>query len=146
MSVYLNVDEYGRVLQQMIGSDSIDYLEFNPELIAVKDPLADIFHYVDKEGKVHRLPDPPIKGMTWTGERWEDLRTQDQIISNLQVSLEDIRLKRDKLLSATDWVALKAMDTGVAVPTEWLAYRQALRDITDQEDPENIQWPIPPTA
>ena len=33
---------------------------------------------------------------------------------------------------------------GTAVPQPWLDYRQALRDITKQPDPMNIDWPTPP--
>lgn len=29
---------------------------------------------------------------------------------------------------------------------QWASYRQALRDITTQSDPFNIQWPVPPGA
>lgn len=57
-----------------------------------------------------------------------------------------VRRDRDHLLAATDWVVLRAADTGQPVPPEWLAYRQALRDITEQPDPLNIEWPVAPAA
>lgn len=55
-----------------------------------------------------------------------------------------VRAQRDARLAACDWVTLRAQETGDPVPGRWLAYRQALRDITDQADPLAIVWPIPP--
>ena len=55
-----------------------------------------------------------------------------------------VRAERDRLLTATDWRLLRAAETGVPVEVEWLEYRQALRDITDQSDPFNIVWPVAP--
>jgi len=58
---------------------------------------------------------------------------------------KSIRAKRDRLLANSDWVTIRATDTGTAVPTEWQTYRQALRDITEQTGfPENIDWPEKP--
>ena len=55
----------------------------------------------------------------------------------------EIREIRDTLLTETDWVS------GDDVPTEhktkWQAYRQALRDVTNQNDPYNITWPTAPS-
>lgn len=55
-----------------------------------------------------------------------------------------VRNRRDKLLSACDWVVVKAMETGQPVDPVWIEYRQALRDVTDQPDPTNIVWPETP--
>lgn len=55
-----------------------------------------------------------------------------------------VRAQRDARLAACDWVTLRARETGDPVPGRWLAYRQALRDITDQADPLAIVWPTPP--
>lgn len=55
-----------------------------------------------------------------------------------------IRHQRDQLLAATDWRVVRAQEEGVPLQSQWLAYRQALRDITQQPDPANITWPPPP--
>lgn len=53
-----------------------------------------------------------------------------------------VRQKRNKLLAATDWWVLT--DSPEATPEE-LAYRQALRDITDQEGfPDSVTFPEKP--
>lgn len=51
------------------------------------------------------------------------------------------RTDRDNLLRQTDWMAL----SDVAMSPEMTAYRQALRDITNQEGfPFDITWPTKP--
>jgi len=58
---------------------------------------------------------------------------------------KESRAKRDRLLADSDWVTIRATDTGNPVPTDWQTYRQALRDITEQTGfPENIDWPEKP--
>jgi len=42
-----------------------------------------------------------------------------------------LRAKRNRLLNETDWIVIKAKETGATIPTAWKTYRQALRDITN---------------
>ena len=56
-----------------------------------------------------------------------------------------IRGQRDSLLTKSDWVVTKASETGVAETDAWKTYRQALRDVTTQSDPDNITWPTKPS-
>ena len=58
---------------------------------------------------------------------------------------QGIRLQRNRLLLETDWVAARASETGVAVSDDWKTYRQALRDVPTQSDPDNITWPTKPS-
>lgn len=62
-----------------------------------------------------------------------------------------VRNQRDDLLDDTDWATSKAIDQnardglGVQIPLVWLDYRQALRDITNQDGfPYNVIWPQEP--
>lgn len=52
-----------------------------------------------------------------------------------------IRRERNAKLSASDWTQLA---DAPADALKWAVYRQALRDITVQEDPFNIVWPAEP--
>ena len=54
-----------------------------------------------------------------------------------------MRAERDRLLTATDWIAIKAMETGaLAEYSAVIEYRQALRDIPSQAGfPQDILWP-----
>lgn len=55
-----------------------------------------------------------------------------------------VREERNRKLQQSDWIVTKSLEIGETVPIEWLDYRQALRDITLQEDPYNIVWPEEP--
>lgn len=55
------------------------------------------------------------------------------------------RDSRDRLLAECDWVVVKSLESGQAVPSEWATYRQALRDIPQQAGfPTSIDWPVKP--
>lgn len=54
-----------------------------------------------------------------------------------------VRNERDRLLSETDWTQNK--DVPDEISTLWADYRQALRDITNQENPDDVVWPEAPT-
>lgn len=57
---------------------------------------------------------------------------------------QQIRQQRDRLLAECDW---RSLPDAPGNRDEWLAYRQQLRDITQQTGfPDNIAWPIPPKA
>ena len=54
---------------------------------------------------------------------------------------EGIRGERNHKLSLTDWRA----GSDLTLSDEWKAYRQALRDVPTQSDPDNITWPTEPS-
>lgn len=55
---------------------------------------------------------------------------------------KSVREQRNRKLAESDWVVIKAMETGAAVPADVAAERQALRDITTQDGfPWNVTWP-----
>ncbi len=53
----------------------------------------------------------------------------------------DIRIRRDGKLSLTDWRA----GSDLTLSDAWKTYRQALRDVPTQSDPDNITWPTEPS-
>jgi hypothetical protein len=56
-----------------------------------------------------------------------------------------VRVTRDSKLAETDWVVIKATETGTPVPEAIALERQALRDITEQAGfPWTVQWPTQP--
>ena len=59
----------------------------------------------------------------------------------------DIRTKRNRLLTESDWVVVKAKVThaNASIPSDWVDYRTELRDITKQSDPDDITWPTKPS-
>ena len=52
-----------------------------------------------------------------------------------------IRAQRNSLIEQTDWRA----GSDVTLSDEWKTYRQALRDVPTQSDPDNITWPTKPS-
>lgn len=74
----------------------------------------------------------------WT-QQWRTQNLPDEQAS------ENVRAHRDTLLAETDWLVIKAQETGVAMSADMTAYRQALRDITAQEGfPHTVTWPVKP--
>ena len=90
------------------------------------------------DGEVFILKPPPPSEhhiFDYTTKQWVDTRTE-------QTQWPVVRSQRDALLSASDWTQLP--DVPLATKETWAIYRQALRDITEQTDPFNINWPVRP--
>jgi hypothetical protein len=64
----------------------------------------------------------------------------------LDMALNKLRAKRNKLLIDSDYVVLA--DSPITDKANWITYRQALRDITNGlttiEQVNNITWPTKP--
>ena len=67
----------------------------------------------------------------------------EEIATRTKQEWTAVRFERNRHLTACDWTQLP--DAPVDAAT-WTTYRQALRDITTQADPFNIQWPTKPAA
>lgn len=67
----------------------------------------------------------------WTNDQWADM----------------VRRKRDSLISGTDYYILPDYPSTPEGLEAVKAYRQALRDITEQEGfPRNVEWPEIPNV
>ena len=66
----------------------------------------------------------------------------------LKIALEDLREKRNKLLSDSDWQVTMAKEKGTSLSTAFKNWRQALRDATDDlttvEEIEDYTFPTKP--
>ena len=93
---------------------------------------------LDSEGKSydpkqyvssHFVPDDTAKDKRILNQKWANIRS-----------------KRNRLLTESDWVVVKAKEThaNASIPSDWVDYRTALRDITKQSDPDDITWPTKP--
>ena len=51
------------------------------------------------------------------------------------------RAERDNRLAACDWVAIKALEAGGSVPSAWVTYRTALRNITAHSNWPDLVYP-----
>lgn len=79
--------------------------------------------------------------VTW---RWDEQAWRWMPIPTRSSKLTIVREQRNALLAASDWAALPDVPMADEVRRAWLAYRQALRDITEQSDPFNLAWPKAP--
>jgi len=66
------------------------------------------------------------------------LPTADEILAQ---KWEAVRAQRDGKLLQTDWRA----GSDLTLSDAWKTYRQALRDVPTQSDPDNITWPTEPS-
>lgn len=55
-----------------------------------------------------------------------------------------VRRERDTRLAASDWTTLPDVPLTNEQRAAWYLFRQALRDVTQQPDPLNIEWPAQP--
>ena len=59
------------------------------------------------------------------------------------IPFEDLRRERNSFLAGTDWT--QTNDIRLENDEDWVAYRQALRDLpANTEDPTHPEWPEPP--
>lgn len=88
-------------------------------------------------GEFVPMPESPGPGhrFNYATRQWESTMTPEKRWSA-------IRAERNRLLQASDWTQLP--DVPLTTKEPWAAYRQALRDITEQPDPFNITWPAVP--
>lgn len=85
-------------------------------------------------------PDTPLATFSWDPASWSWVPSPTA--SSVAV---DVKIRRDELLAACDWVVARAFEQAVPVPAAWAQYRQALRDITKQPGfPMSVVWPEAP--
>ena len=86
-----------------------------------------------------------LRGTEYSGLEWMDSSqtkpTETEINSKIASldSAEAMRLlreERNQLLSETDWMVTRSIETGVAMSNDWKTYRQALRDLPASSDPK----------
>jgi len=70
---------------------------------------------------------------------------------NVQAKIPDhkwneVRGQRNRCLMVSDWTVLADSPLTTAKKNKWKTYRQSLRDITTQADPDNLDWPTAPEA
>lgn len=71
---------------------------------------------------------------------------QDFLINqNTEPAWGYVKAYRNMRLQSSDIAVIRYTEAGLAVPSEWVAYRQALRDITNTfTDPADVVFPDPP--
>tara|TARA_B100000131_G_C17866345_1_gene512325 strand:- start:98 stop:493 length:396 start_codon:yes stop_codon:yes gene_type:complete len=84
-------------------------------------------------------------GYLYSNLVWLDNKTSKPTeieINNKIADMDDaepgrqLREARNILLAESDWVVVKAQETGTEIPKEWKEYRQALRDLPYTANPK----------
>lgn len=68
----------------------------------------------------------------------------EEITERENIQWDEIRDERNRLLTECDWTQFQDTPISGSKLTEWQAYRQSLRDITNQSNPFEIIWPVKP--
>ena len=105
-----------------------------------------------------------LTGSEYSGLEWLDSSTTKPTESELNTKVAELdaaepmrllREERDVLLSETDWMVARSIETGVAISDAWKTYRQALRDLPASSSPNldsyynlnltSVTWPTKPS-
>ena len=89
---------------------------------------------------MNKMVDGVIVAMT-DAEIAEWTASQPTDAEILALKWEGVRADRDAKLRVTDWRA----GSDLTLSDAWKTYRQALRDVPSQSDPDNITWPTEPS-
>ena len=116
-------------------SNELEGITYNIKYYASKRDAEEI---LDDEGNSHDpkqyvqshfVPQDDTRDARILAEKWANIRTE-----------------RNRLLTDSDWVVVKAKEEhpNASIPSDWVDYRTELRDITKQSDPDDITWPTKP--
>lgn len=114
------------------------YKSHNKEALLVDDDVSieGVLYFDFETQQIQQAPSSPSANheFNYATKRWE--------LNEARAS-DFARAQRDRLLTACDWTQLD--DVPLATKRAWVAYRQALRDLTKQPGfPTEIQWPTSP--
>jgi hypothetical protein len=131
-------DEQGKIRQCVVGSASLCDAQETPEgltRLSWHEPVIAFEVYV-KDGQVLPMGEAPYPMMRFD-------YGQKSWVKDEALAWSIVRCERNQKLSASDWTDTFSARTrlGEARFTAWQTYRQALRDITLQEDPYQLIWP-----
>jgi len=95
---------------------------------------------------------PVPEGLTWDivkgqqdGDEVTLVSDPTKVQAKTQAQWISVRAQQRQKLYESDWTC-SVTDYEVPNKSEWVTYRQALRDVTTQTDPFSIVWPQRPTA
>lgn len=138
MGFYALFDDVGRCVTSGQCVDGQEVLQGSGgHRVIETDALINAWEWWLPNGAMKKMPPRP-------GESYEFDYQHGEWRFDLPRGWELIRTNRDALLASTDWRVIKAQERGESLDKAWVDYRQALRDVTNQGDPQNIIWPQAP--
>lgn len=128
---------------QSWSNETYDFANVDPVVETPQPPETNIRNRVDFAG-VQLVDD------VWT-ETWIEVPKYDNPTQQaeweaacLETEWDKVRDERNRLLVVTDYTQFPDTPITIQSKAEFVVYRQALRDITTQSDPNNIIWPTSP--
>ena len=136
------IDAWGEVVVQVSADEAHIALNTPPGCTALAGAAPLNTYWDTSAAQWVSRGDKPSPFHVWSAsaKTWGDPRSAAQVLAAKWAA---IGAQRDALLARSDWRSTRAADAGVALEPVWLAYRQALRDITAQ-DPDDVTWPTAP--
>ena len=124
------------------------------DVFARLDQLGDYVAFSFKIGRFYNIKwsDSKVSAVTGKDMAGKDITIQthftvDDTAKDARLLADkwvDIRRFRDKDLESSDWTVLDDSPLSNANKIKWQTYRQSLRDVPSQSDPDNIIWPSKP--
>jgi hypothetical protein len=87
---------------------------------------------------------PALTGCVWLQVWTVTSASPEEVSARIASQWSEVREQRNRKLYACDWTQLSDAPLSAEVKAEWVTYRQALRDVTQQADPFAIVWPVEP--
>ena len=138
----LDKSDYWTWLESVTSGDP-PVPDYSGENYEIKETEVDVQGFIQSGHIVYGL-DGTHYHLKWDGSK---VVKDDDALAAFQLAekWKRVRLRRDRMLNDSDWVVTKATETGVTVSSAWKTYRQKLRDVPSQSDPDNITWPTKPS-
>jgi len=87
---------------------------------------------------------PELVNGVWSQTWTISAATSEQISERITAQWSAVRADRNQRLASCDWTQLPDSPLNAEIKAQWVIYRQALRDVTQQPDPFAIVWPTAP--
>ena len=141
----MDTPEYWPWLESITDSEGVpDYSGEDYEIIETEVDVQKFY----QSGHITETIDGTSYHLSWDGTT---VSTDDTAKAawELAEQWKRIREQRNRLLSESDWVVIKARENGGQVPAAWKTYRVALRDLpaeqSDKTKYSEITWPTQPS-
>lgn len=135
----MNYSDFDKNTGRLISSSTVpdDYVIPTSDSISIIGVFDGRRHYLD-------LTEMSIKDAGEAPSAFHYLSGMDGWVLDTNAAEAAIRAQRNTLLAGCDWVEFPSAKHRLSTEyiSDWLVYRQALRDIPSQEGfPENVVWP-----
>ena len=136
--IYIVHDTDGRPIKWSTQIDEV--ADVSGTMLEYDGEIPTSLFYVDGQTLVEIGRPQMNKRFDYSIKQWVDARTEEE---QFEATEREVRQARATLLAASDWTQVPDAPVDQAA---WQVYRQALRDITEQEGfPLDITWPVPPS-